>query len=215
MNTAVNGENGVVRMSPPEQGAEMLRLLEVLDKAEDKSAALRDAAKFLAEHPEMARERMNLSNGSRAAAYRLTHPLWAKLRSPYDMPQMRELERELAGDGASPIVRSLAQLAATEYLWLSLAQMRLSDGKDPAGRLTENLQRRYLRTLKMLATVRRLERGMDVHVTHHLATGCRPAAVARGAGAQEQQLIDAELSVPPVVRAPSAPALPAPAQRQS
>lgn len=92
--------------------------------------------------------------------------------------EIKKVETDLAGENPSPIVKLLASAAAAAYLdmWItdSHGKKHLDNPSESQERYRNRAHRRYLSTLKALATVRRLE---SQHPTTITVVGTGPQQV--------------------------------------
>ncbi len=202
MTTNVDGKNDETTAKHEDLKRERDLLLETARLAPDDAKA--DARKALVafdhSHPKFAREIYDCATLSRKGLLVKVFSEGWKLYWPPFCEQAIEHEKSLAGVDPSPTIAALAEQAATEYLWLSALRSMVGNATatTPAEFLgmlptlskeVDRVHRRYLQTLRMLAVVRRLEKGLELHVVHHDAN----AAESQPQGGRVRRLPDDEI----------------------
>ena len=195
MITKVNGENGASIVKQEDLDRERDRLHKAHELAPDDVNAYKALCAFDRRHPARARELFGFAELTRFTLIRHLFPtrwelLWSSFRA-----EALEHQKSLAGVDPSPKMAAVAEQAATDYLCLSALQ--IVNGAQGLNfgyiRVTSNLvdgaQRRYLRTLKLLAVVGRIEKGVEMHVTHHHTI----AAESQPQGRRVRRLPDDEI----------------------
>ena len=89
--------------------------------------------------------------------------------------QEKEYQKRVAGANPSSVEAALASTAAQIWTEVQLLSIRyVSALRDPFRTALDSANTRLLKTLKVLATVRRLQKGMEIHVTHETKSPAVP-----------------------------------------